>query len=133
VIPAMVARRGGRFCGVASVAGLRGLPTGATYSASKAAMQAFLEASRVELAPYDVGVTIVNPGFVATPMTEKNRFRMPFLISAEKSATIIADGLEKGKRVIEFPLPMSLATRFVRYLPDAVFDLVAGPASKRRR
>ena len=122
VIPPMIEAKKGRFVGVASIAGLRGLPSGATYSASKAAMQTFLEASRIELKPYGVGVTIVNPGFIATPLTEKNRFRMPFLMSAEKSARIIADGIERGKRVVEFPLPMSLLMRFLRHLPDPVYD-----------
>ncbi|HEX7830172.1 MAG TPA: SDR family NAD(P)-dependent oxidoreductase, partial [Thermoanaerobaculia bacterium] len=74
VIPTMLAKGSGHFAGVASVAGLRGLPTGATYSASKAAMQAFLEGSRIELAPYGVAVSIINPGFVRTPMTKKNKF-----------------------------------------------------------
>ena len=101
----MIERRSGRFVGVASVAGLRGLPTSGPYSASKAAVQAFLEAARIELVPYHVGVTIVNPGFVVTEMTAKNRFHMPFLMKAPKAARIIADGIERGKRVIEFPRP----------------------------
>ena len=122
VVPSMIERKSGRFAGVASLAGLRGLPTASAYSASKAAMQAFLEASRIELAPYGVGVTIVNPGFVVSEMTAKNRFKMPFLMKTDKAAKIIADGLEKEKRVIEFPLQMSLATRMMRHLPDAVFD-----------
>ena len=87
-------------------------------------MQSFLEASRIELAPYGVGVTIINPGFIVTPMTAKNRFRMPFLMKADRAATIIADGLERGKRVIEFPRPMSITTRFMRHLPDAVYDAI---------
>lgn len=132
VIPSMVERRSGRFAGVASIAGLRGIPAAAPYSASKAAMQSFLEASRVELAPYGVGVTIVNPGFIATAMTEKNRFRMPFLMTAERAAKIIANGLERGKRVIEFPRPMSLLMRTVRVLPDALYDRVAAPVGRRR-
>lgn len=132
VIPSMIERRSGRFAGVASLAGLRGLPSAAPYSASKAAMQAFLEASRVELAPYGVGVTIVNPGFVATPMTAKHRYRMPFLMTAERAARIIADGLERGKRVIEFPLGTSLLMRTVRHLPDPLYDRVLGSAGKKR-
>jgi short-subunit dehydrogenase len=132
VIPSMVERRSGRFAGVASVAGLRGLPTAAPYSASKAAMQAFLEASRVELAPYDVGVTIINPGFVTTPMTQKNKFYMPFLIGPEKAARIIADGLDRGKRVIEFPLRMSLLIRTVRLVPDFLYERVMSPMARRR-
>lgn len=124
VIPSMVERRTGRFAGIASIAGLRGLPSAAAYSASKAAMQAFLEASRIELAPRGVRVTIVNPGFIATPMTQKNKMKMPFLMRVDKAAAIIANGLERGKRVIEFPRPMSLLMRIARHLPDAVYDRV---------
>jgi short-subunit dehydrogenase len=124
VVPSMIERREGRFAGVASLAGHRGLPTASVYSSSKAAMQAFLEASRIELAPHGVGVTIVNPGFIVTAMTARNRFRMPFLMNADRAARIIADGLERGKRVIEFPRPMSVATRFMRQLPDALYDAI---------
>lgn len=131
VIPSMVERQSGQFAGIASVAGLRGIPTASAYSASKAAMQAFLEASRVELAPYGVGVTIVNPGFVATAMTEKNA-RMPFLMTAEKAARIIANGIERGKRVVEFPLPTSLFIRTLRLLPDALFDRLTAPVARRK-
>lgn len=133
VIPSMIERRSGRFAGVASVAGLRGLPTSAVYSASKAAMQAFLEASRVELAPHGVGVTTINPGFIATPMTEKNRFRMPFLLQADEAAVKIADALERGVRVFEFPRPMSLAMRFARLVPDALYDRIMGPMARRKK
>jgi len=132
VIPAMVERGSGQFVGVASVAGLRGLPTAGPYSASKAAMQAFLESSRIELKPYGVGVTIVNPGFVATAMTDKNRFRMPFLMQADKAARIIADGIERRARVIEFPKRMSLLMRFVRLVPDALYDRVTVPFGRRK-
>jgi short-subunit dehydrogenase len=132
VIPSMVERHSGRFAGVASIAGLRGLPATSVYSATKAAMQAFLEANRVDLAPYGVGVTIVNPGFIDTPMTAKNKFRMPFLMTAEKAARIIAGGLERGKRVIEFPRPMSLLMRTVRLVPDAIYDRATSPYGKRK-
>jgi short-subunit dehydrogenase len=132
VIPAMVEQRGGRFVGVASLAGLRGLPASAAYSASKAAMQAFLEASRIELLPYGVGVTTVNPGFIATPMTEKNKFRMPFLMTPERAARLIVGGIDRGKRVIEFPRPMSMVMRFMRYLPDALYERATGPYARRK-
>jgi short-subunit dehydrogenase len=132
VVPGMIERRSGRFAGVASLAGLRGLPTSSVYSATKAAMQAFLESSRIELAPYGVGVTTINPGFVATAMTEKNRFRMPFLMNVGEAARIIADGLERGARVVEFPRPMSLLMRFVRLLPNAIYDRVMIPYGRRK-
>jgi short-subunit dehydrogenase len=126
VIPGMVERRSGHFAGVASLAGLRGLPTASVYSATKAFMQTFLEASRVELARYGVAVTIINPGFVVSAMTDRNEFKMPFLMSAERAARIIADGLERRARVVQFPLPMSLLMRLTRALPNAVFDKVMG-------
>ena len=132
VIPGMIERRSGRFAGVASIAGLRGLPTAAPYSCSKAAMHAFLEASRIELKPSGVGVTIINPGFVATPMTARNRFRMPFLMQPDAAARVIADGLEAGKRVVEFPRPMSLVMRLVRLVPDALYERAMLPAARRK-
>lgn len=132
VIPSMIERRSGRFAGVASIAGLRGLPTSSVYSATKSAMQSFLEASRIELKPYGVGVTTVNPGFVITEMTSKNRFKMPFLMTAEEAARVIADGLERGKRVVEFPLPMSMLMRFARFLPAAIWDRATGGYAKRK-
>jgi short-subunit dehydrogenase len=130
VIPQMMERRSGHFAGVASLAGLRGLPTAAGYSASKAAMQAFLEAARIELAKFGIRVTTVNPGFIATAMTEKNTFKMPFLMTAEKAAKIIVDGIERGKRVVEFPRPMSMLTRFARITPDAIYDRLTSRSVK---
>ena len=89
-----------------SVAGLRGLPGSSVYSASKAAMQVWLEGTRGELSGRGIVVTTVNPGFVATPLVEKNRFWMPFLMTPEKAAAVIAKGVEARARVVEFPLRM---------------------------
>ncbi len=132
VVPSMIDRKGGRFVGIASIAGLRGLPSASVYSASKAAMQNFLEASRVELAHAGVGVTIVNPGWVDTPIIEKYKGPVPFLVSAPKAAKIIADGIEAGKRTVEFPLPMSLLMRMIRMMPAAIYDRVLRPYAKRK-
>lgn len=132
VIPGMVERRSGQFAGIASIAGLRGLPASSVYSASKACMQAFLEATRVELAQHGIAVTTVNPGFIATPMTEKNRFRMPFLMQVGDAAAVIADGLERRARVIEFPRPMSLLMRAMRLVPDAIYDTLTAPMARRK-
>jgi short-subunit dehydrogenase len=132
VIPGMIERKSGRFVGVASIAGLRGLPASGPYSASKAAVQAFLEASRIELVPHGVGITIVNPGFIATAMTDKNRFHMPFLMNSPRAARIIANGIERGARVIEFPLRMSVIMRFMRLLPDALYERMMVPYARRK-
>jgi short-subunit dehydrogenase len=133
VVPSMIERRRGRFAGVASMAGLRGLPTSSVYSATKAAMQAFLEASRVELAPYGVGVTIINPGFIATPMVAGNKFKMPFLMQADEAARIIAGGLMRGARVVEFPRATSLLMRTARLIPNALWDRALTPFARRRK
>lgn len=133
VIPAMIERRDGQFAGVASVAGLRGLPMAGPYSASKSAMQSFLESSRIELAPYGIAVTTINPGFVRTEMTKKNRFRMPFLMNADAAARLIANRLERRARVIEFPWPMSVVMRLARILPSAVYDRLTGPFVRHKK
>jgi len=130
-VPQMIERRGGQFVGVASLAGLRGLPATSVYSATKAAMQTFLEASRIDLAPYGIAVTTINPGFIATPMTEKNQFKMPFLMKDQEAARIMADAIERRARVVEFPRPMALITRLARYLPNAVYDRVMRPYAGR--
>ncbi|MGZ7030749.1 MAG: SDR family NAD(P)-dependent oxidoreductase [Thermoanaerobaculia bacterium] len=132
VVPAMIERKSGRFAGVASLAGHRGLPGTSIYSATKSFMQTFLEASRIELAPYGVGVTTINPGFIVTPMTEKNKFRMPFLMNADRAAKIIVDGLEWGVRVVEFPRVMSMLTRSMRLMPSALYDRMTGPFARRK-
>jgi short-subunit dehydrogenase len=132
-VPAMVERRSGRFAAVASVAGHRGLPTASVYSASKSAMQSFLDAVRVELHHHGVGVTTINPGFVATPMTAKNRFRMPFLMDAPRAARIIADGIERGRAIVEFPFGTSMMMRIARLLPTAIFDRVMRPAAHYKK
>jgi short-subunit dehydrogenase len=74
----------------------------------------------------------VNPGFVATEMTAKNRFRMPFLMQSPKAARIIADGIERGRRVIEFPRRMSLLMRITRLIPDALYERMMVPYARRK-
>ena len=132
VIPPMLERGSGQFAGVASIAGLRGLPSASAYSASKAAMQAFLEASRVELAPHGIRVTTINPGWVDTPIIEKYQGRLPLVVPTDKAARIIADGLAEGKREIEFPRPMSALMRGVRLLPNALYDFASRRFVDRR-
>jgi short-subunit dehydrogenase len=132
IVPRMVERGNGHIAGIASLSGLRGLPGASMYSASKAAMQAWLEASRIELRPRGIDVTIVNPGFIDTPLVVKNKFPMPFLMTADKAARIICSGLEKKARTVEFPLPMSLLMRTARWLPAFAYDRLASPYAKAK-
>jgi short-subunit dehydrogenase len=117
VIPPMARARRGHFVGVASVAGYRGLPGAEAYGATKAAQINLLEGLRGALKKHDVRVTTVCPGFVRTPMTETNEFPMPFLIDADEAATAIADGLEKQRTEIVFPLPMAVTMKLARLVP----------------
>lgn len=124
VLPGMLERESGRIVGVASLAGLRGLPKAAAYSASKGALINFLQSIRFHLALHHVGVTIINPGFVRTPLTDKNDFHMPFLIDADKAAVIICKGLEREKDEIAFPIPFSWTIQFMRVLPYPIYKWI---------
>jgi short-subunit dehydrogenase len=132
VLPGMLERRAGHIVGIASLAGFRGLPGGAVYSASKAAMRSLLEAARVELAPKGILVTTINPGFIRTAMTASNRFRMPFLLDVDDASRRIADAIEARTKEYSFPFPMALAVRVGRLLPNAIWDRLTLPAAKAR-
>lgn len=126
VVPEMVKRQAGQIVGVASLAGFRGAPSAAAYGASKAAMTHFLESARFHLKRERVQVTIVHPGFVKTPLTDKNNFFMPFLLSAERAAQVICDGIERDRKEIAFPLLFSWALKLGRVLPYPVYEQIVG-------
>ncbi len=130
-IPHMVERGSGQLVGVSSIAGLRALPNSAVYSASKAALSTFLEAIRIDLRATGVKVTDVQPGFVTTPMTDKNTFKMPFKWPVEKAAKVITERLQKAPSVIAFPWPLVTALRFARLLPNALYDRLVSAADPR--
>jgi NAD(P)-dependent dehydrogenase (short-subunit alcohol dehydrogenase family) len=117
VLPGMLERRHGRIVGVASVAGYRGYTRAEAYGTTKAAEINLLESLRIDLAPLGVSVQTINPGFVDTPMTRRNRFPMPFITDTETAARRIADGIEKGKAETVFPLPYLAAMKVLRVLP----------------
>ncbi len=130
VIPDMVQRRAGHIVGVASLAGFRGAPSAAAYGASKAAMIHFLESARFHLEREGLQVSIVNPGFVKTPLTDKNKFYMPFRITSERAACIICDGLERQRKEIAFPAPFSWALKLGRVIPYGLYERVIGIACR---
>jgi short-subunit dehydrogenase len=112
----------GQIAIVSSLAGFRGFPGAPAYSASKAAVKAWGEALAPLLAPDGIAVSVVCPGFVATAMTARNDFRMPFLMSSEAAAARIRDGLSRGKPRVAFPWPMYAAAWFLAALPPALSD-----------
>jgi NAD(P)-dependent dehydrogenase (short-subunit alcohol dehydrogenase family) len=117
VLPGMLERRHGRIVGVASVAGYRGFTRAEAYGTTKAAEINLLESLRIDLSPLGVRVQTVNPGFVDTPMTRRNRFPMPFITDAPTAAKRIADGIEKGKAETVFPVPYMIGMKLLRVLP----------------
>jgi len=125
LLPDLLKRKSGTIVGVSSLADNRGFSGSGFYCASKAAASIYLEGLRVELKPYNIKVITVKPGFVKTPMTDKNNFEMPFIMPVEKAAEIIVDGIQKEKRIIQFPWQMVLLTRLVGLIPGSVYELIA--------
>ena len=125
VLPALLAQGNGAIGLVSSVAGYRGLPKALVYGASKAALINFAETLYLDLAPRGLGVYLINPGFVKTPLTDRNEFKMPALITAEEAATEILSGLRAGKFEIHFPRRFTGVLKALRLLPyRAYFALV---------
>ena len=125
ILPArdiMAAQGHGQLALVSSIAGFRGLPTAPAYAASKAAVKAYGEGIRMELAPAGIGVSVICPGFVTSRMTDKNNFPMPFKMTAERAAAIIRRGLAKNKPRIVFPFPMYLGAWLLAALPPSWTD-----------
>jgi hypothetical protein len=131
--PAMRAAGRGTLAGIASVAGFRGLPGAGAYSASKAAAISWLESLRTELAGSGVAVVTICPGYVDTPMTRVNRYRMPFLLGAEEAARRIARAIERRQRFTVIPWQMALAGRVLRWLPPWLYDRLMRSAPRKPR
>jgi len=131
--PAMRAERRGTLCGIASVAGFRGLPGAGAYSASKAAAIAWLEALRVELVGSGVSVVTVCPGYIDTPMTRVNRYRMPFLLPAGEAARRIAGAIAARRRLVVIPWQMALVSVLLRLAPPWLYDRFAARAPRKPR
>ncbi len=126
LLPRFRERRAGHVAVVASLAGYRGLPTAAAYGASKAALIALCESLKPECDAHGIGLSLINPGFVKTPLTDRNDFSMPFLVSADDAAKAIVRGLRNGAFEIAFPWRFALLMKFLRILPDGLFFRIAG-------
>jgi len=126
VQPGMMERGEGFLSVVSSVAGTRGLPGSAAYCASKAAVSTFFESLRIDLRGTGVSVVTIHPGFIRTPMTDTNKFPMPFLMDVEPAAKIITRALVRGKPRLTFPWQMAIVARLMRWLPDILWDRMGG-------
>jgi len=132
-INAMVARQSGTLVGIGSVAGIRGLPGHGGYCASKAAVISYCESLRGELRASGVQVLTLCPGYIATPLTQNNRYRMPFLMQAGDFAARAMKAIDAGDSYRVIPWQMGWVAKLLRVLPNALFDKVfAGRPRKPR-
>lgn len=117
VLPRMIAQKHGHISYVASLAGYIGLPHSSIYGATKAALINMAESFYIECKEFNVDISIINPGFVETNLTNKNNFKMPFIMTPEIAADCIVAGFAKGRFDIVFPKGFSYFFRFMRILP----------------
>src|SRR5690606_29555658 len=132
-IEAMKQARAGRLVGIASVAGMRGLPGAGAYSSSKAAVIAYCESLRLELAGAGVNVVTISPGYVKTAMTEKNPYGMPFLMEADAFAARAEAAIDRGVSYTVIPWQMGIVARLMRLLPNWLYDRAARNAPRKPR
>lgn len=133
-VSAMTVRGSGRLVGIASVAAIRGLPGHGAYCASKSAVVAYCESLRGELRSSGVRVVTLLPGYVDTPLTQENRYSMPFLLSPAVFAERAFDAISAGTSYRVIPWQMGVVAKLLRLLPNAWFDrLLAGRARKHRQ
>ena len=129
----MVARGSGTLVGIASVAGIRGLPGHAAYCSSKAAVISYCESLRGELRPHGVRVVTIAPGYVDTPLTRGNRYGMPFLMQPADFADAAFRTIAAGSSYRVIPWQMGVVAKLLRVLPDAVFDRVLAGRPRKHR
>ena len=133
-IAPMCERRSGRLVGIASVAGIRGLPGHAAYSMSKAGVISFCESLRVECKRFGVRVVTIAPGYIDTPLTRGNSYSMPFLMPSDKFARQALDAIVAGVGMRVIPWQMGVLARVLRILPNWIYDrVVAGRKRKARK
>jgi short-subunit dehydrogenase len=132
-IKAMRTQNHGQLVGIASVAGVRGLPGAGGYSASKAAAISYLESLRVEMAPFNIAVTTIAPGYIRTPMTDVNQYKMPFLMSCDIAAAKFADAIARKRRFVVIPWQMGLVARLLKWIPPIIWDWLMRKAPHKPR
>jgi short-subunit dehydrogenase len=131
VVPSMIERGSGQLVAISSLAGFRGLPKSAAYSASKAGMTAFFESVRLDLAHNGIAVTIIQPGFIRTPLTSGRANKMPFLMELEDAIPHFIKAIEKRKRFAAFPWQLATLVRAGKFMPAWLYDRIAGRARYR--
>lgn len=132
-LDAMARRGSGTLVAIASVAAIRGMPGHGAYCASKAGVVAYAESLRGECRGSGIRIVTLLPGYIATPMTARNRYPMPFLISAEQFAQRALRAIDRGTTYAVIPWQMAIVAKLLRLLPNAVFDAAFANRGRKRR
>lgn len=128
VLPDMLIRGAGQLVAVSSLAGSRGLPRSAAYSASKAAMNAYFESVRLDTIGNGIDVTIIQPGFIKTPLTADRAAKMPFLMELDDAMPYFLEAIAERKRFAAFPWQLAAIVGVGRVMPARLYDRIAGRA-----
>lgn len=131
VLPQMLKHGRGHLVAISSLAGFRGLPKSAAYSASKAAMTAFFESVRLDVKYSGIDVTIIQPGFIRTPLTAGREARMPFLMQLDDAVPLFIRAIEKKKKFAAFPWQLATVVRLGKIMPAWLYDRIASRAKYR--
>jgi short-subunit dehydrogenase len=131
VLPKMLEQGHGQLVAVSSLAGFRGLPRSAAYSASKAAMTAFFESVRLDVKEKGIDVTIIQPGFIRTPLTAARANKMPYLMELDDAIPHFIKAIEKRKKFAAFPWQLATIVRAGKFMPAWMYDRIAGRARYR--
>lgn len=131
VLPSMLKIGSGQLVAISSLAGFRGLPKSAAYSASKAGMTAFFESVRLDTKHLGIDVTIIQPGFIRTPLTEARANKMPFLMELDDAIPLFIRAIEKRKAFAAFPWQLATIVRAGKIMPAWLYDRIAGRARYR--
>lgn len=132
-IKPMKARNHGTLVGISSVAGVRGLPGSSAYSASKAATTTYLESLRVDLHDTRLKVVTIAPGFIDTPMTQHNPYKMPFLMQPDAFANAALRAIDKGSSYTVIPWQMGVVAKLLKWVPNPVYDYFAFKSGRKPR
>lgn len=124
ILPDFIKRKSGLIAAVSSLADNRAYSLSSVYSATKSALTYYLEGISIEAKKHNIKVCTIRPGFIKSQITDKNNFRMPFLMESDKAAKIIIKGLIKEKRYIQFPFKMVLLTRMIGLIPNSLFEFL---------
>jgi short-subunit dehydrogenase len=131
VLPKMLEQGHGQLVAISSLAGFRGLPKSAAYSASKAGMTAFFESVRLDVKDKGIYVTIIQPGFIRTPLTASRASKMPFLMELDDAIPKFLKAIEKRKKFAAFPWQLATIVRAGKFMPAWMYDRIAGRARYR--